>query len=89
MPNVTATIPEETDRLLEGAVEAGLYTGRSDGIRDALRSYFQANPDLARDIAIELYSQGKIDFFTATRLAHESVGEFRAELVEDNEETDG
>ena len=76
MASVTATISEETEQLLDGAVAAGLYTGRSDGIRDALRSYLESNPELARAVAVELYAQDQLDRLTASQFAGVSVEEF-------------
>lgn len=89
MPNVTATIAEDTEKILDGVVEAGLYTGRSDGIRNALRSYFESNSDLALEIAIHLYSHGEVDYITASRLAGVPIGEFRNEVTDEMETNDG
>lgn len=80
MVNVTASLSSDTLDLLDGAVEAGAYTGRSDGVREALRAYFEARPELAQEIAVELHQEGEIDFITATHLANISADEFNKKL---------
>lgn len=85
MPRVSATISNETEQLLSGAVEAGLYTGRSDAVRDAIRSFVDDRPELAKEIAVELYVQDKVELLTASRLAQVSVRELRA-LLDDRKE---
>lgn len=85
MPRVSATISNETEQMLSGAVEAGLYTGKSDAVRDAIRSFVDARPELAKDIAVELYLQDKVGLLTASRLAQVPLREFRS-LLDDREE---
>lgn len=85
MARVSATISNETEQLLSGAIEAGLYTGRSDAVRDAIRSFVDERPELAKEIAVELYLQDKVGLLTASRLAQVSVRQFRA-LLDDREE---
>ena len=85
MARVSATISNETEQLLSGAIEAGLYTGRSDAVRDAIRSFVDEQPELAKEIAVELYLQDKVGLLTASRLAQVSVRQFRA-LLDDCEE---
>jgi len=85
MPRVSATISNETERLLSGAVEAGIYTGKSDAVRDAVRSLVDERPELANRLAIELYRRDEIDLVTASRLAQVSGTEFR-EILEQDEE---
>lgn len=52
MPQVTVSISEDASRLIDGAVEAGLYSGRSDAVRDHLRSYIRSNPELADQVIV-------------------------------------
>lgn len=85
MARVSATISNETEQLLSGAIEAGLYTGRSDAVRDAIRSFVDERPELAKEIAVELYLQDKVELLTASRLAQVSVRQFRT-LLDDREE---
>lgn len=87
MARVSATISNETEQLLSGAVEAGLYTGRSDAVRDAIRSFVDERLELAKEIAVELYLQDKVGLLTASRLAQMSVKEFRTVLDHQEEES--
>lgn len=75
MAQVTTSLSENTEKLLDGAVLAGIYTGRSDGIREALRTYFRRNPELTQKIVLELYNQGEIDYLTAKRIESISAKE--------------
>lgn len=87
MPQVTASISDDASKLLDGVVSAGLYSGRSDAVRDYLRSYIRSNPGLAQEIAIELYVGGEIDFIAACRLAGMSAVEMKTILNEEFDES--
>lgn len=86
MPQVTASISDDTSKLIDGVVAAGLYSGRSDVVRDHLRSYIRSNPELSREIAIELYLGDEIDFITACRMADRSAREMETLLNDKIEE---
>jgi Arc/MetJ-type ribon-helix-helix transcriptional regulator len=85
MPRVSATISNETELLLSGAVKAGIYTGKSDAVRDAVRSLVNEQPELVNKLAVELYRRDEIDLLTVTRLAQVSETELREMLEQDGE----
>jgi predicted HTH domain antitoxin len=71
--------------LLSGAVKAGIYTGKSDAVRDAVRSLVNEQPELVNKLAVELYRRDEIDLLTVTRLAQVSETELREMLEQDGE----
>jgi len=87
MPQVTVSISEEASRLIDGAVEGGLYSGRSDAVRDHLRAYIRSNPELAQQVAVNLYTENKIEFISACRLADLSASELQ-NLIEEEKNND-
>ena len=41
MPRITGSYPDDLDLLIEGAVEAGVFGGKSDALREFVREYFE------------------------------------------------
>lgn len=86
MPRTTATIPGDLYRLLEVAVEAGIFENMSDCVRHVLREYFAANQAARTAVAVSLYETGDITIGTAVRLADVNRFEMRDILQEENVE---
>jgi len=41
MARITGSYPDDLDLLIEGAVEAGVFGGKSDALREFVREYFE------------------------------------------------
>ena len=80
---VTTSLSPDTSLLLDGAVEAGLYTNNGDGIRSALREFFEENPEVATKSAMAMYDEGKVDLIAAARLAGRSPSDMWTLLAEE------
>ncbi len=85
-PRVSASLSEDVQLYLDGAVEAGVYTNTGDVIRTALREYFDSHSDVAMESAIQMYTakqagnEDDVDLIRAARLANCMPGEMRDEL---------
>jgi predicted HTH domain antitoxin len=69
MPRTTSTLPEDLENLVEGGVEAGMFTNKSDAIREALRDYFDQHENARLAAAVHLYNTDQISLGKAARLA--------------------
>lgn len=78
----TATIPDDLDQLIAGAIEAGVFESKSDAIRHVLREYFDAHENDRIAAAISLYDAGEISLGRAARLADLNRFEMRDVLLE-------
>jgi Arc/MetJ-type ribon-helix-helix transcriptional regulator len=47
MARIDAKLPPELATLLEASGDSGLFRGKSDAARTAVRAYFERNPDAA------------------------------------------
>lgn len=86
MSRTTATIPDDLTRLIEGAVEAGVFENKSDAIRHVVREYFEENENARIAAAVSLYGNGEITLGTAARLAGVDRFEMRDILREEGVE---
>jgi len=69
MPRITGSYPDDLDLLIEGAVEAGIFGGKSDALREFVRTYFEANENERIAAAVALYEREEITLGDAARLA--------------------
>lgn len=64
-----APTTEDWDLLIEGAVKAGVFGGKSDALREFAREYFEDHENERITAAITLYKRERITLGEAARLA--------------------
>ena len=69
MPRITGSYPDDLDLLIEGAVEAGIFSGKSDALREFVRTYFEEHENERIAAAVALYEREAITLGDAARLA--------------------
>jgi predicted HTH domain antitoxin len=69
MARITGSYPDDLDLLIEGAVEAGVFSGKSDALREFAREYFEDNEGERVAAAVALYRNEQITLGDAARLA--------------------
>lgn len=69
MPRITGSYPDDLDLLIEGAVEAGVFSGKSDALREFVREYFEDHENERIAAAVALYERERITLGEAARLA--------------------
>lgn len=69
MARITGSYPDDLDLLIEGVVEAGVFGGKSDALREFVRQYFEDNENERIAAAVALYERERITLGDAARLA--------------------
>jgi predicted HTH domain antitoxin len=69
MARITGSYPEDLDLLIEGAVEAGVFGGKSDALREFVREYFEDHKNERIAAAVALYERERVTLGDAARLA--------------------
>ncbi|MDH5021203.1 UPF0175 family protein [Halobacterium rubrum] len=69
MARITGSYPDDLDLLIEGAVEAGVFSGKSDALREFARDYFDDHDEQRVAAAVALYERETITLGDAARLA--------------------
>lgn len=69
MARITGSYPDDLDLLIEGAVEAGVFGGKSDALREFVREYFEDHENERIAAAVALYERERITLGEAARLA--------------------
>ncbi len=69
MGRITGSYPDDLDLLIEGAVEAGVFSGKSDALREFVRNYFEDHENERIAAAVALYEREQITLGDAARLA--------------------
>lgn len=69
MARITGSYPDDLDLLIEGAVEAGVFGGKSDALREFVREYFETNENERIAAAVALYESERLTLGEAARLA--------------------
>lgn len=69
MARITGSYPDDLELLIEGAVEAGLFSGKSDALREFVREYFADHENERIAAAVALYERERITLGEAARLA--------------------
>ena len=70
MARITGSYPDDLNLLIEGAVEAGVFGGKSDALREFVREYFENNENERIAAAVALYERERITLGDAARLAN-------------------
>jgi predicted HTH domain antitoxin len=70
MARITGSYPDDLDLLIDGAVEAGVFGGKSDALREFVREYFEDHENERIAAAVALYDQERITLGEAARLAN-------------------
>ncbi|MDL0125611.1 UPF0175 family protein [Halobacterium salinarum] len=69
MARITGSYPDDLDLLIEGAVEAGVFSGKSDALREFARDYFDDHDEERVAAAVALYEREITTLGDAARLA--------------------
>jgi predicted HTH domain antitoxin len=69
MARITGSYPDDLDLLIEGTVEAGVFSGKSDALREFARDYFDDHDEERIAAAVALYKRETITLGDAARLA--------------------
>ncbi len=69
MARITGSYPEDIELLIEGAVKAGVFGGKSDALREFARTYFEEHEHERVAAAVALYEREAIPLGDAARLA--------------------
>ena len=69
MARITGSYPDDLDLLIEGAVEAGVFSGKSDALREFARDYFDDHDEERIAAAVALYERKTITLGDTARLA--------------------
>ena len=69
MARITGSYPDDLDLLIEGAVKAGVFGGKSDALREFVREYFDDHENERIAAAVALYEGEEITLGEAARLA--------------------
>ncbi|MFY4814866.1 UPF0175 family protein [Haloarcula sp. AONF1] len=69
MGRITGSYPDDLNLLIEGAVEAGVFSGKSDALREFVRNYFEDHENERIAAAVALYEREQITLGDAARLA--------------------
>ena len=70
MARITGSYPDDLDLLIEGAVEAGVFGGKSDALREFVREYFEDHENERIAATVALYERERITLGEAARLAN-------------------
>ncbi|WP_049996158.1 UPF0175 family protein [Halococcus sediminicola] len=69
MARITGSYPDDLDLLIEGTVEAGVFGGKSDALREFVREYFEDHENERIAAAVALYEHERVTLGDAARLA--------------------
>jgi predicted HTH domain antitoxin len=69
MARITGSFPDDLDLLIEGVVEAGVFGGKSDALREFVREYFEDHENERIAAAVALYERERVTLGDAARLA--------------------
>jgi len=69
MARITGSYPDDPHLLIEAAVEAGVFGGKSDSLREFVREYFEDHENERIAAAVALYEGERITLGDAARLA--------------------
>jgi predicted HTH domain antitoxin len=84
MERITGSYPEDLELLIAGAVEAGVFGGKSDALREFAREYFDDHDNERLVAAVTLYENETITLGDAARLAGEDRWTMR-EILRDHD----
>ena len=76
------SIPKVYEEEIEGVIEAGYYSNKSEVVRDALRLFFEQKQMLRVAASIEMFKKGKVSLARAAELAGLTSIEFKDILAE-------
>ena len=74
------SIPQIYEEEIEGAIEAGYYSNKSEVVRDALRLFFESKQKLRVAAATGMYKKNKVSLARAAELAGLTSIEFKEVL---------
>ena len=75
-------LPQLYQDEIDALIKAGYYSNKSEVVRDALRSFFEAKQHMRMAAAVELYREGKTTLSKAAEIAIVSIEEFTKILID-------
>ncbi|MBI2135530.1 UPF0175 family protein [Candidatus Woesearchaeota archaeon] len=78
----TVSLSDMMSLELKALIKCGIYTSKSDVVRDAMRCLYTHQPTLKLNIAIELYKEGEVSIGKAAEIAGMSTVDFKEILAE-------
>ncbi|MCK5109733.1 MAG: UPF0175 family protein [Methanosarcinales archaeon] len=82
MKTITATIPDRSGLEIEYLLKIGAYRTEGEVLKDALRQLLLSRPGYRIEIAVRLYTDGKISLGKAAELAGISFDEMKEVLMQ-------
>jgi predicted HTH domain antitoxin len=82
MKMITATVPDIPGLEIEYLLKIGAYHTEGEVLKDALRQFLLSRPRYRIDIAVKLYTDGKISRGKAAELAGISFDEIKDVLMQ-------
>jgi predicted HTH domain antitoxin len=82
MPRITGSYPRDQDRLIEGAVAAGVFASKSGARRECVRTDVESHDTERIAAAVTLYERERITLGDAARLAAVDRPTLRERLAE-------
>lgn len=82
MTTITATVPDLFGLEIEYLLKIGAYRTEGEVLKDALRQLLLSRPGYRIDIAVKLYTDGKISLGKAAELAGMSFDEMKDVLMQ-------
>ena len=76
------TLPYLFEEEVKALIRRGVYSSKSDAIRDAFRFLFENKPMLRNTAAIELYRENKVSIRRAAEIAGVTTIEFKDMLAD-------
>ena len=76
------SIPKIYEEEIEGVIDAGYYSNKSEVVREALRLFFEQKQMLRIAAAVEMLKKGKVTLARAAELAGVTSFEFKEALAE-------
>lgn len=76
------SIPKVYKEEIEGVIEAGYYSNKSEVVRDALRLFFEQKQMLRVAASVEMFKKGRVSLARAAELAGITSIEFKEIIVE-------
>ena len=70
------------EKEISAIITAGYYSNKSEVVRDAIRTFFEAKPALRRAAAVELYRKGDFTLSKCAEIAGLTTIEFK-EILKD------
>ena len=76
------SLPKMYEQEIQGVIDAGYYSNKSEVVRDALRSFFESKEQLRIAAAIEMLKKDEITLSKAAEISGLNLFQFK-EIIHD------